>query len=196
MKEADDLAGSFRIAVAVLAGGHSTRMGSPKETKILEGDGRTFLEKICDEVDAARPGVIPGKYLSLREEQEIRRKGYRKVADRYGDIGPLGGIASVLEQAGEDGFHAVLVLACDLIRYDTAELEEICGRYRGEDLLFAEGGGSLQPLASIYGVSLLPAARELIRRGQYRIRLLGEEPARVSVYVSGRPEVYENRNTP
>ena len=65
------------IAACVLAGGQSKRMGRPKHSVVIPGDGRTFLDRICDEIDHVYPSVISGRYISLRADQNIERDGYK-----------------------------------------------------------------------------------------------------------------------
>ena len=67
---------SGRMAVAVLVGGRSIRMGLPKESVVIPDDGRTFLERICDEVDIISDRLFIARYLSVREGQCIERDGY------------------------------------------------------------------------------------------------------------------------
>ena len=112
-------------------------MGQPKESVIIPGDGRTFLDRICDEIDKAYQKIISQRYISQREDQQIIRDGYVPVYDKYTGIGPIGGIASVLERAGKDGYDATLFLACDMTGYHYDEISQICTRYHGEDVLFA-----------------------------------------------------------
>ena len=90
---------SGRMAVAVLVGGRSIRMGLPKESVVIPDDGRTFLERICDEVDIISERLFVARYLSVRDGQCIERDGYINVPDRYAGIGPIGGIYSSLEKA-------------------------------------------------------------------------------------------------
>ena len=187
----------YKIACAVLAGGLSVRMGSPKEKIIIEGDGRTFLEKICSEADSTYPDVISGRYLSVRSDQDTEMPGYKNVTDMFEKTGPIGGIASVLLRAEKDGFDAVLFLACDLIRYDRDEITGICGRYNGEDILFARTEGHvLQPLASIYSVSAIQAILSHIEKHDHKIRNVADDLDRINYYDSAREEVYVNCNTP
>ncbi len=187
--------GKYRIAAAVLLGGRSRRMGRPKENVILEGDGRTFLEKICDEIDACPEGLLSGRYLSVRRGQKAEREGYLTVEDRYPDIGPLGGITALLEAGRRDGIDAVLMLACDMIRYPEEEIERICKAYRGEDILWARTGGKdLQPLSSIYSVKLLERAVTRAESGRYKLRELAGGEVRTGFYDSDSPEAYENVN--
>lgn len=187
----------YKLAAAVLIGGRSTRMGRPKENMVIEGDGRTFLNRICDEVDKAYPDIIKGRYLSARVDQDSIREGYTKVTDLYEMTGPISGIVSVLKKAENDGYDAVLILACDLIKYDIKEITAICERYRGEDILLARTDGcSIQPLASIYSVSVIPAAVSNIRKKDLKIRNMISESINTGYYETERSFAYENRNSP
>ena len=183
------------IAVAVMVGGQSKRMGRPKESVIIPGDGRTFLEKICDEIDAAGD-IFVEKYISVRKGQEISHSGYKPVEDVYDGIGPMGGIASVLTRAKKDDVSAVLFLACDMIKYDSDEIGRIVSSYKGEDVLFArtkERG--MQPLASIYSVYSLDAITAQIAEGDYRLRHIAERLDDIVYYDALNEELYENVNS-
>ena len=187
----------YRIAAAVLAGGRSTRMGSPKENMIIEGDGRTFLNKICDEADACSGDCIAARYLSIRRGQDLSREGYKTVEDTYDDIGPLGGLTAVLKTAAADGMDAVLILACDMIRYTENEIRRICDSYKGEDILWARTDGrDIQPLASIYSVKILDECLSQAGDGVYRLRDLDKRCKRTGFYDSADSPAYENRNDP
>ncbi|MBQ7480782.1 MAG: molybdenum cofactor guanylyltransferase [Lachnospiraceae bacterium] len=187
----------YRIAAAVLAGGRSTRMGSPKEKMIIEGDGRTFLDKICDEADACFGECIAARYLSVRHGQDLSREGFKKVEDTFDDIGPLGGLTAVLGAAAADRMDAVLILACDMIRYTEDEIRRICSSYKGEDILWARTEGrDIQPLASIYGTKILDECLSLAGEGVYMLRELDKRCGRTGIYDSTDSRAYENRNCP
>ncbi|MBQ6230482.1 MAG: molybdenum cofactor guanylyltransferase [Eubacterium sp.] len=205
-----------QFAVCVMVGGQSKRMGRPKENVIIEGDGRTFLDKICDEIDTAccemviddvsedvvdstsemARGPIIKKYISVRAGQKIKRGGYIPVEDIFDNIGPIGGIASVLRKAQEDGVDAVLFLACDMIRYESAEIQRVFEVYKGEDVLFArtENRG-LQPLASIYSVKVLEAVEKQIEEGNYRLRKIAGSSTNIGYYDTVNEEFYANVNS-
>lgn len=185
----------YKTAVAILVGGHSSRMGRPKENIVIEGDGRTFLEKICDETDECAGDLVLGRYLSVRKGQDIYGEGYTVVEDICDDIGPLGGIISVLKTALEDGYDAVLFLACDMPYYDKDEMRGIISAYRGEDILWARTGGKdIQPLAGIYSTGMLDRALKQANKENYRLRCLGEG-ARTGYYDSKYPGKYRNINS-
>lgn len=185
---------SFKIAAAVLIGGRSVRMGQPKESVIIPGDGRTFLDRICDEIDKAYPMIISQRYISQREEQQSIRDGYINVYDTYTDIGPIAGIASVLARAEKDGCDAVLFAACDMTGYHYGEISQICTHYHGEDVLFARCGGRLQPLASIWSAGCLPAVLTMIEKGDHRLRDITDLADNIKYYDTLCPDAYANIN--
>ncbi|MCR5420033.1 MAG: molybdopterin-guanine dinucleotide biosynthesis protein B [Lachnospiraceae bacterium] len=196
LKDKTDINKGYRIGAAILIGGHSRRMGRPKDGIVIEGDGRTFLEKICDETDACYAKCIDKRYLSMRREQAICREGYTNVYDEYDDKGPLSGIISVLKQAKRDGVEAVLVLAVDMINYDKKEIEGICRAYRGEDVFFSRTGQKdIQPLAAIYNIRILKRAISMADSGNYRIRDIITNNINSGYYDSECPEAYVNVNS-
>lgn len=91
----------------VLAGGRSLRMGQDKAA--LRWQGRSLLEHGLD---------------LLREAgaSERRISGPQDIADRYPQLGPVGGLASAVEQL-PDG--RLLVLAIDMPRVDLALLRTL-----------------------------------------------------------------------
>ena len=179
------------ISVAIMTGGRSRRMGSDKALLKCE-DSRTYLERICDEMS-----VFSHKYLSVNEYEDYASiNEYIRVVDENDDIGPLGGLCALLSKIETE---AVLILAVDMPKYTIAEATEICSRYRGEDILIANDGTRLQPLAAIYNKRILPIVKEQIARKEYGMMKLYEKVAGVGgdvgVFESGHTECYVNRNT-
>ena len=107
-------AGFPGVAGCVLAGGRSSRMGRDKATIRLPGpEGEsTLLERTLALLD----GLCGAVYVSVRQGSPACACAAeaRLVFDEGPEIGPLGGILSVLGRAARDGFEAVLFLACDL----------------------------------------------------------------------------------
>ncbi len=107
-------AGFPGVAGCVLAGGRSSRMGRDKATIRLPGpEGEsTLLERTLALLD----GLCGAVYVSVRQGSPACACAAeaRLVFDEGPEIGPLGGILSVLGRAARDGFEAVLFPACDL----------------------------------------------------------------------------------
>ena len=92
---------------------------------------------------------------------------------------------------------AVLILACDMIRYTENEIRRICDSYKGEDILWARTDGrDIQPLASIYSVKILDECLSQAGDGVYRLRDLDKRCKRTGFYDSADSPAYENRNDP
>ncbi|MCR5000510.1 MAG: molybdenum cofactor guanylyltransferase [Lachnospiraceae bacterium] len=187
----------YKIAAAVLIGGRSERMGSPKEDIVIPGESRTFLEHICDEVDACYDEVIFRRYLSVRKDQERYRNGWISITDEYDDIGPMGGLIAALKKAGDDGADALLLLACDMIKYNREEIRHVCSSYRGQDLFFVRTKDArIQPLAGIYETGILDYVRGLASNGEYRLRKLTECNLDTGYCDALSEASYANINTP
>lgn len=88
------------IVSVILAGGKSSRMGSDKAT--LEINGQTFIEKIVKELSEIKDNeiIISG---------EGRNLPYRNILDIYKDLGPLGGMYSVLEKTNSEVYIFIAV---------------------------------------------------------------------------------------
>ena len=189
--------GEYKIAATVFTGGRSVRMGRPKESIVIDGDGRTFLERICDETRACEKTCISGKYLSVRRGQQTDIEDFTAVEDEYDGIGPLGGLVSVLRRAKKDGMDAVLIIAVDMVKYDRYEIEGICRAYSGEDILLPRtGDGRVHPLAGIYSVNILERALMNAKEGKYRMTDLQGEDVRTGYYDTPSDAAYININRP
>jgi len=137
-------------------------MGRPKDVLPL-GD-RTLLARAWNAVaPVADPVVAQGTESSV--------PGLRTASDDWPDLGPLGGIASALRQAGEEGKEGVVVLAVDLPRIPASLLVALAARWRGLDGCamrgaVLQGETGLQPLVGIYGAGLAgPLERRLVGGG-------------------------------
>ena len=150
-----------QVSVAILVGGRSSRMGRPKERIILKGN-TDFMTGICQEFDDSF-----NRYLSVNPGQNYAVNGYQNVTDKYGNIGPMGAILSVLEMSGTP---AVLVLACDMPFFGCSDALKLINEYRGEDVLLAETKSGIQPLAAIYSQAAAVWLKKYMDEGNYRLR--------------------------
>ena len=96
------------LDAAILVGGVSSRMGTPKH--LSTRDGRTWLDAIVETVSPlVRRLVLVGE---AKGPPNLR--GLQRLDDVSGVRGPLAGILTVLRH---DPSAAWLVVACDLPRY-------------------------------------------------------------------------------
>jgi molybdopterin-guanine dinucleotide biosynthesis protein A len=163
------------LAVAILAGGASSRFGSDKALVRLEPAGPTLLEQtvaisrsISDQV------VIVGhrSYAALVPGTEV-------ILDDEPGRGPLGGIATA--------FHVLcaprlLVLACDMPCLSIPLLRWLIERASDADAVVPRTeDGRWQTLHAVYQRSALPTIETTLRTGSGAVRSIFDHIAVDSV---------------
>jgi molybdopterin-guanine dinucleotide biosynthesis protein A len=146
-------------AGVVLAGGRSSRMGSPKAA--LEWHGSTLLRRVTGLVARAVDGPVvvvraPGQELpDLDAAIEV-------VADAREGRGPLQGLAAGLAAIG-DRATVAYVSSTDVPLLHPAFIRRVLQALSSDhDVVLPEIDGHRQPLAAAYRADLLPAIEELI----------------------------------
>ena len=140
----------------VLAGGRSSRMGTPKAW--LDWHGSTLLWRTCGIVarGAGGPVVVvraPGQRLPPLPA------GVRVVEDAREGKGPLQGLLAGLEAVdGELAFAA----ATDMPYLHPRFVAAVCGAAGDADAAVPVEGGFRQPLAAAYRTALAPLVAELV----------------------------------
>jgi molybdenum cofactor guanylyltransferase len=155
----------------VLAGGRSSRMGTPKAT--LEWHGSTLLRRVTGIVARATGGPIvvvraPGQDLpAMPKDVEV-------TEDAKEGRGPLQGLAAGL--AAVDGRADVaFVSSTDAPLLHPAFVRRVVGALDGDhDVALPRAGGFPHPLAAAYRTALLPAVEELIAGDRMRPAFLFE----------------------
>ena len=162
MTSADRVAEAAGI---VLAGGRSTRMGTPKAA--LEWHGSTLLARITGLLGrtVAGPVVVaraPGQVLpALPGAVEV-------VDDPTPGQGPMHGIASGLDAVGERAPRA-FVCSTDLPLLHPAYIRAVLARLGdGVDVVMPQVHGHPQPLAAGYRTAVAAHLHELIAAGRTR----------------------------
>ena len=158
-------------AAIVLAGGRSSRMGSPKAA--LEWHGSTLLRRVTGIVARSVDGPVvvvraPGQELpALGGAVEV-------VEDAREGRGPLQGLAAGLAAIG-DRAAVAYVSSTDVPLLHPAGVRRVVGAVGDDvDVALPEVGGHRQPLAAAYRVGLLGAVRELIAADRMRAAFLFE----------------------
>jgi molybdenum cofactor guanylyltransferase len=146
-------------AAIVLAGGRSTRMGSPKAA--LDWHGSTLLRRVTGIVARSVRGPVvvvsaPGQELpALDATVEV-------VSDEREGRGALQGLAAGLAAVGERAAVAY-VSATDVPLLHPAFVRRVVASLGDEvDVVLPEVGGHRQPLAAAYRVVLRQTLEELI----------------------------------
>jgi molybdopterin-guanine dinucleotide biosynthesis protein A len=92
----------------VLAGGESSRYGSPKALATVSG------VRIVDRVVRALEEVVPDVVVSANEPALFASLGLPIYTDARTGLGPLAGIHTTLLRAREAGRPGILAVACDM----------------------------------------------------------------------------------
>jgi molybdenum cofactor guanylyltransferase len=155
----------------VLAGGRSSRMGTPKAT--LEWHGSTLLRRVTGIVARATGGPVvvvraPGQDLPALP------KGVEVTEDAREGRGPLQALAAGL--AAVDGRADVaFVSSTDAPLLHPAFVRRVVGALNGEhDVALPQAGGFPHPLAAAYRTTLLHAVQELLAADRRRPAFLFE----------------------
>lgn len=150
----DDLTG------IVLAGGASQRMGRDKA--LLKLDGRPMIQivvermtKVCEEVMIVSGDIAP--YVGF---------GAAVVADRFRNVGVLGGVHAGLAAASHE---LSLVVGCDMPFLKPDLLRAFADWAEGYDVALLRYNGYVEPLHGAYRRTCLSAVEAAIRAGSRRI---------------------------
>jgi molybdenum cofactor guanylyltransferase len=198
-----------QTAGIVLAGGRSSRMGSPKAA--LEWHGSTLLRRICGIVARGVDGPVvvvraPGQDLPELPD------GVQIVEDAREGRGPLQGMSAGLH-AVRDEAEAAYVSSTDVPLLHPRFVAAVLGALDGDtDVVLPEVGGHRHPLAAAYRTELADAVERLVAADRMkpaflfeaaRVKRLGAEallsdpalaaldPALDSVLNLNEPEDYE-----
>lgn len=187
------MARADEYSLLLLAGGKSSRMGSPKPELLWQG--KTFLMHMLDK---ARDLGIQNCYIS---GYTASRPDVRTVWDIYPDRGPLGGLQACMDAMDTP---YCLVLPVDAPTLSLRVLEELLAAHESAPdrsrVLIWEHGDRQEPLIAVYPAAMAETIAELIRDhaapvfraldrwGYDRLRLELPEDTPVNINT---PELYE-----
>jgi molybdopterin-guanine dinucleotide biosynthesis protein A len=160
------------VAAVVLAGGRSSRMGSPKAS--LEWHGSTLLRRTVGIVARGTDGPVvvvraPGQPLPALPDDVL------VVDDPVEGRGPLQGIAVGLG-ALVGRAEAAFVCSTDMPFLHTAFVRRVVAALSGDwDVVLPRAKGFNQPLAAVYRTSTVPAMEALLAADRLRPAFLFEQ---------------------
>lgn len=177
------------VAVAILSGGMSSRMGKPKTDLLVKKSGvnLTFLECLCQEFSA-----FSHKYISVSAEQKIQVPDFVSVVDIFEKIGPIGGIYSVLKAADTE---AVFVIACDMPIFSLECAKSMLKKWNKKTPCFARVNGHREPLVAIYTKNSIPLLEKLISEKKYKLGIFHEQMKSQVIDMSEFEFDFTNINT-
>ena len=140
----------------VLAGGRSSRMGTPKAW--LDWHGSTLLRRVCGIVARGAGGPVVVVRAPGQELPELA-DGVRVVDDAREGRGPLQGILAGLQAVDSD---VAFVASVDLPFLHPRFVGAVCREAEGVDVAVPFVNGYRQPLAAAYRPTLAPLVAELV----------------------------------
>lgn len=184
--------GQFARTGAVLSGGLSSRMGSPKQFLRLP-DGRMMIDHVIDALagvcqrilivgsgtdstsnqsnaDAGTSAASPSPQPSPLREREVHSgqvQRYASIPDLRPHAGPLGGIEALLASgidAPPGGAGQYLICPCDVPLITPAVLSLLAQPSDSPATVFRiEGRDEIEPLPARIGAEALPAVRRMLK---------------------------------
>jgi molybdenum cofactor guanylyltransferase len=166
-------------AGVVLAGGRSSRMGTPKAS--LEWHGSTLLARVTQILARAVPGPVavvraPGQQLPDLDPSVV------VLEDPAEGLGPLQGLAVGL-RAASGWAETAFVCSTDLPFLHVAFVHSVMARFsdldlaepRGPDVVLPVVHGFAQPMAAGYRTDLFSRVERLVAQGRLRPGFLFDE---------------------
>lgn len=162
----------------------------------LEIQGKPLWQRQLDTLNQLQPAEL---LISGRPDGPYAESGVPIVADRERRLGPLGGLAALLNYTA---YPAMMVLGVDLPQMHASFLQTLLDQSRAEQSAFVTHDGTrFQPLAAVYSRACLPLLEQCLeepdRSFQHFIRR-GVEQGLIATRSLLREELplFYNLNTP
>ncbi|WP_312112798.1 molybdenum cofactor guanylyltransferase [Brevibacillus reuszeri] len=138
-----------KMSAVILAGGNSSRMGTPKE--LLTWREGTFLTELVREVGRGGMDCLVISNYPERLPAEVKQQpGVRITTDLVPSAGPVSGIVTAFRVCQDE---MLLVLSCDLPFMDHKQMEKLIAHALEQtewDVVAAQVDGRLHPLCAVY----------------------------------------------
>jgi molybdopterin-guanine dinucleotide biosynthesis protein A len=147
------------VTGVVLAGGKSTRMG--KNKSLLPYQGKNLIDAPIEKLSRIFSQVC----LSVRNQEDFSEYNFRKIPDSYPDIGPIGGITSILKA----GIPRAFCVACDMPFLNEAFIQYLCS-FGDFDAVVPVWKGREEMLHAVYSDALLAGFEGAIAAHRYKLK--------------------------
>ena len=160
MTGARDIAPSS-VTLGILAGGRGSRLGGCEKAWIVR-DGQSQVERIARRFEHQAQTVLVS---ANRDAARFEALGFRVVADRVPDLGPIGGLDALAQACGTPW---LLTVPVDLVSVNDCLLPTLASA--GGQGASVEDEDGVQPLVALWWVEAL--------RGVVDARLRGNDSER------------------
>lgn len=153
----------MEIGALVLTGGKSRRMNGNNKAFLRFGN-KTFIEIITEQLTYFR-----NIYISVDYKEKYKNLNFTLLEDMHKDIGPMGGIYSVLKSINEE---YIFVTACDMPKITKEFIEFMCNSIAEEDtqcVVTQDEEGRIYPLGGIYSKKMIYTIEDMIKEEDYKL---------------------------
>ena len=147
------------MTAIILAGGRSSRMGTPKA--LLPFGGEPLVVHIARKLQPLFSQIV----VVAAPGQQLPPLGARIVHDENAFQGPVGGIYYGLRAISSD---VAFVTSCDAPFASVSLIHELLRLHGQHDIVVPEWQGRLQPLFAVYRTTVLPIAAQQLASGELR----------------------------
>jgi molybdopterin-guanine dinucleotide biosynthesis protein A len=162
----------FDAAAIILAGGRSSRMGTPKAE--LDWHGSSLLRRVTGLAKRTVDGPVVVVRAPGQELPDLDRS-VQVVTDAREGRGPLQGVAAGME-AIEERATVTFVSSTDVPLLHPAFIRRVLGAFTPEvDVVLPVLGGFRQPLSAGYRLDLLPKVHALIESDKLKPTFLFDQ---------------------
>ncbi|NUO19492.1 molybdenum cofactor guanylyltransferase [bacterium] len=154
------------IAGAILAGGHSSRMGVPKAGIVLSS-GETMFELVLRQFTG-----LDLRCVVVGHSDGIDKSLYDDVIflpDQIHDRGPVGALFGLFQSGIASSY---LVAGCDQILLNRQLLDSLVKQPNDRPVVFANDTGSFSPLPGLYPETMLRIVEEVLQQESASLREL------------------------
>jgi molybdopterin-guanine dinucleotide biosynthesis protein A len=155
-----------RATGAIIAGGLSSRFGSPKA--LAEVGGMRVIDRVAEALRAAGAQEV----IAIINDADLAREvGLPHRADALPTAGALAGVHAALLQAREHGSHGVLAAGGDMPFVSAALLKELLAHTADHDIVLpaSDGPRGVEPLCAWYATACIAPIEDAIARGDARM---------------------------
>lgn len=181
------------FAVALIAGGQSTRMGRDKAW--IDWQGRPLWQVQLGKLMELKPARA---LISCRKEQQLSMPCAETLHDPPDNQGPLPALARCVEHAR----MPVLALAVDMPGVTVAFMREMRRRFEesGRGVVFRTPRG-WEPMCTVYPPGVLPLLHEALMRHELRLQTFIQSAVNTGLLdviplSKGQETFFFNLNTP
>lgn len=159
----------------VLAGGRSSRFGSNKA--IYDFQGKTMLKH---SIDLLQP--FCDKIIISGNKQEYSLYNYPCIPDKYGEIGPIGGIISCLE---ESQFENNIIVTCDMPLVTADLIARMLEKHQdGKITVFADDQNKLYPFPILIQKQHIDSIKSLIQTHHLKLTDILDEVGYTAIQLA------------